>query len=123
MPGERERLLRAFEAMEVANDELRDELVRHKKATAEAVENMLSQAMTPDAVSAGSAPQIRVELTEALDRFEHTRHEARLAIFAYLGTIPGVTTAQIGRALGISRQLASRLAREAGSGGQGDAGG
>lgn len=113
MVRERERLLRAFEAMQQANDELRDELARHKQATTEAVEQMLAQSMTPGAIGAGAAPAIRVELTEALDHFEKARHEARLAIFGYLGTMPTVTTAQIGRALGISRQLASRLAREA----------
>ncbi|HLX89297.1 MAG TPA: hypothetical protein VKR22_12680 [Acidimicrobiales bacterium] len=113
MPGERERLLAAFAAMQEANDQLRDELAHHKTATTAAIEDMLAESMTPGAVSAGAAPQIRLELTEALDRFERTRHEARLAIFAYLGTVPGVSTARIGRALGISRQLASRLAREA----------
>ena len=99
--------------MQEANTRLREELVRHQDATTKAIEDMMAQAMTTDAVSMGEAPQIRGELTEALDRFERSRHEARLAIFAFLGTVPGVSTARIGRALGISRQLASRLAREA----------
>lgn len=108
------RLLRAFDTMQQANDELRRELVRHKQATTRAVRRMTSATMTPEAIRAGAAPEIRVDLTDAIDRFEKARHEARLAIFAYLGVVPEVSTAQIGRALGISKQLASRLAKEAG---------
>ena len=78
MPGERERLLAAFAAMQEANDQLRAELVRHKASTSQAIDEMMAQTMSPDTVSIGAAPQIRVELTEALDRFEHSRHEARL---------------------------------------------
>jgi hypothetical protein len=110
----RARLVKAFDALDRSNDELRRELVRHKQATGKAVEKMLARAATRDAIRTEAMPEIRAELTGALDRFEEARHEARLAVFAYLGQLPDVTASDIGKALGISRQLASRLANEAG---------
>ena len=111
--GERQRLERTLQAMEQANDALRDVLVRHRQATADAVERILSHPPTPDVVDVVQAAPLRTEVTDALARFDRSRHETRLATFAYLRTIPGVSISDIARAFGLSRQLASRLAREA----------
>jgi hypothetical protein len=67
------------------------------------------------AVSAGkglSIPGDRREVTETIQEFESARHQLRLALFA-VGKEEGASISEVGRALGISRQLASRLAAEA----------
>lgn len=51
------------------------------------------------------------ELGEAQKAFEVARHKARVAIFA-LAIEQGTNLSEVGRALGISRQLASRLGAE-----------
>jgi len=59
-----------------------------------------------------AAPTLRQDLTQAIEDFETARHRLRLALFA-LGKEEGASISEIGRVLGISRQLASRLAGEA----------
>jgi transposase-like protein len=58
-----------------------------------------------------NAPLRRRTVTEAMEEFEVARHQMRVALFA-LCLEEGASTSEIGRALGISRQLASRLALE-----------
>ncbi len=99
--------------MNAANEDLRGTLIRHEQAAAGAVARVLALPIGAEAVAALEAAPMRGELSDALDRFERARHEARVAMFAYLGSVPGVTTADIGRAFGVSRQLAARLAQEA----------
>lgn len=63
--------------------------------------------------SSGTAiPDQRRQVTESIQEFEAARHRLRLALFA-LGKEEGASISEIGRVLGISRQLASRLAGEA----------
>ena len=54
----------------------------------------------------------RRQMTEALEQFEVARHRVRLSMFA-LAEEQGMTISEVARSLGISRQLASRLAAEA----------
>jgi response regulator of citrate/malate metabolism len=54
----------------------------------------------------------RQALADALDTVNQCRHNARLAMFA-LAHEQGFSDAEMGRAWGISRQLASRYVREA----------
>jgi response regulator of citrate/malate metabolism len=54
----------------------------------------------------------RLQMTEALEQFEVARHRVRLSMFA-LAEEQGMTISELARSLGISRQLASRLAAEA----------
>ena len=55
---------------------------------------------------------LRQEITEDLGAFETARHDVRVALFA-VAIEEGTSISDVGRALGISRQLASRLASEA----------
>ncbi|HLX89726.1 MAG TPA: hypothetical protein VKR22_14880 [Acidimicrobiales bacterium] len=52
------------------------------------------------------------ELPETLEEFESARHQTRLALFD-LALDQGATASELARRLGISRQLASRLAGSA----------
>ena len=56
-------------------------------------------------------PSQRRRVTEVIEDFEAARHRLRLALFA-VGKEEGVSISEVGRVLGISRQLASRLANE-----------
>jgi len=56
-------------------------------------------------------------MTESMEEFEAARYQLRLAIFA-LGQEEGSSISEFARALGISRQFASRLANEVSSSGR-----
>lgn len=56
-------------------------------------------------------PTERRQVTEAIQEFEAARHQLRLALFS-LGKEEGASISEVGRVLGISRELASRLAGE-----------
>ncbi len=58
------------------------------------------------------ADEARGELTDSLDDFKYFRHRSRLSL-TVAGLDEGMTIGQVGRAWGISRQLAARYAREA----------
>ncbi len=59
----------------------------------------------------GSAELSR-DLTQRLDEFEAVRREIRVSITAAL-LAEGLTTAEIGEAFGVTRQLANRFVKEA----------
>jgi DNA-directed RNA polymerase sigma subunit (sigma70/sigma32) len=58
-----------------------------------------------------AAASTRTDLNEALRTLELSRHRARLAIFV-LGQAEGESLSELGRKIGVSRQLASRYAEE-----------
>ncbi len=63
--------------------------------------------------AAGSEPAVvRKTTNELLSEYEQCRHEMRLAFIEPI-LEEGFTVSEIGRALGTSRQLAARLAKEA----------
>jgi hypothetical protein len=64
-----------------------------------------------DAAVGSGIPSERRHVTEAIQEFESARHQLRLALFV-LGKEEGASISEVGRVLGISRQLASRLAAE-----------
>jgi hypothetical protein len=106
-------LTRRISELGEKNDHLRGELLRHKEALAGAAESLESGELTAEAIRAGGAPEMRMDLTSALEDFEKARHQVRLALFAFLALEQEASNTEIGRSLGISRQLASRLAQEA----------
>lgn len=60
----------------------------------------------------GCAAELRRSTTELISDYEHARHEMRTA-FLLPSLDEGMSIGDVGRALGISRQLASRLVRDA----------
>ena len=54
----------------------------------------------------------RVRMTELLSEFDECRHRLRISITA-AGIEEGMSIGDIGRAFGVSRQLAARFAKEA----------
>jgi len=68
--------------------------------------------MALDAVLESTKPTLRQQMTGAIAAFEEARHQMRVALFD-LALEQGSSISEVGRALDISRQLASRLAQEA----------
>jgi len=98
-----------------AIDTLRAELLNFKKATTRSAA-LVDQGMdVVHALACIKGPKLRSDLAEALDGFEEHRHRMRIAILA-LGQEQGASLSEVGRQLGISRQLAARLAAEENAG-------
>jgi transposase-like protein len=87
-------------------------LVRFKSSNEDFAELVASGGSVREAVGVDIPQRRRRELTIMLDEFEAARHEFRQALFAVC-LEEGATISEIGRALGVSRQRASRLVREA----------
>jgi hypothetical protein len=64
-----------------------------------------------EALTALNTAERRKTMTDLLDEFEADRHRLRLSITA-AGLGEGMTIGEIGRAFGVSRQLAARFAKE-----------
>jgi len=90
-------------------DELQEVLVRYKQATLRATQMMSSGVPAIETLTQIDAVNLRPELTDALARLEAARRQARVDLLA-VAAQEGASPAEIGRALGFSRQLASRLA-------------
>jgi hypothetical protein len=107
----RQHLVETIADLVACSERLRDLLRRYERTMLKIGERL--EDGTP-AVAAGkglSIPSERRDVTEAIQEFEASRHRLRLALFA-VGKDEGASISEIGRALGISRQLASRLAGE-----------
>jgi len=108
-------------ADEVSNTaEAIDRLSLVLKEFKKAIENLakLTEEGEPGIIALGhlNAPLRRRTITEALGEFEDSRHQMRVALFD-LCQEEGASASDIGRALGISRQLASRIASQIGKAG------
>jgi len=101
---------RISELLECSN-RLRDLLQRYEAVNAELADNVGRGESADIALGSLRAPMRRRDVTETLEEFDGARHEVRLALALCLKD--GVSRSEVGRYLGISRQLASRLAAEA----------
>jgi chromosome segregation ATPase len=108
----RERLVRRIAELVASSALLREQLRRYEKAMAKIAEHLEDGAPGISAAKGTGIPTERQQVTEAIQEFEAARHQLRLALFT-LGKEEGASISEVGRVLGISRQLASRLAKEA----------
>jgi len=108
----KEELERQIAALHEAIDELRRTLLHFKKSTATFVQLVEDGEAVYPALEQIQGPILRRDLTDAVEMFEATRQRARTAILT-LGREQGASMSEVGRLLGISRQLASRLVAEA----------
>ena len=100
-----------------ATERLRETLARYKRASASLARRIEGGASVFEAFDdMDGAMHRHRELTEMLEEFERARHQVRLALFELAGA-QGASMSELGRRLGISRQLASRLAKEAAAAG------
>ncbi len=110
MANELERVKRALETIVRADEDLQVAMERHRELSLETARRLErgTDSLTNILVDLHAADR-RQEVNDAIEQFESARHAVRIAFFA-LGRAQGATATAVGRALGISRQLASRLA-------------
>jgi len=90
-------------------------LKRYKTLSAQLLSRVENGQVLVEALHQLEGPMRRREVTDAMDQLDSARHRVRLAMFA-LGEAQGTSVSELGRKLGISRQLAARLAKEAAEG-------
>lgn len=112
MPERSKRvLLQMIEESVEAVGHLRATLLQYEKANRRLYEEIAQGTPVLEALDLVSAPALRPELTDSLDRFSGARHRVRVGI-TELALKQGASISDIGRALSISRQLAHRIASE-----------
>jgi len=112
MSKKRERLIeRQYEVVE-SSAQLRTELLAYEKAMIKIAKRLENGDAAVAAGRGTGFPGQGRQVTQAIDTFEAARHQLRVALLA-AGKEEGATAAEVGRLLGISRQLASRIAASA----------
>lgn len=112
MTAKRERLVHRIVELVECSALLREKLQRYERAMVKIATHLKDGEPGIAAAKGTGIPSERRQVTEAIEEFESARHQLRLALFA-LGKEEGASISEVGRVLGISRQLASRLADEA----------
>ena len=109
MPGSKG--LRQHRELMASLDELREVCLRYKRG-ADKIRQLMDQG-TPavDALIKANAVQMRQELTQAMERVEAARRGSRVLLLE-VAAEEGDSASEFARAIGVSRQLASRLAGE-----------
>jgi hypothetical protein len=114
MPGDPdEGLLRQISELVESAEHLRDALARYATSCGHLAELVQQGTGAIEALAQIGAPQLRPELTDALDQFAGARHGVRVAVTA-TALREGASISDVGRALNISRQLAHRIANDVG---------
>jgi hypothetical protein len=107
-----EQLVRDMAILVDATEELCVVLGKYKKSSIELATRVGRGEPLDDIFPIIEGPDRPREVTQTLSEFAAARHEVRLAMFM-LGGEQGFSISAMGRLLGMSRQLASRLAAEA----------
>jgi hypothetical protein len=106
------QLAQALSHLDQCNRDLRSVMQRFESTTSRLSRQVGGGALVVEAVRDVTGTVRLNELGEAAKAFEVARHRARVAVFA-LAIEQGTNLSEMGRALGISRQLASRVGAEA----------
>jgi len=92
--------------------ELRDQLLESRNGFAVGLKLLEGGTPLGQALIELNSAERRERMTELLSEFDECRHRLRISITA-AGLEEGMTIGDIGRAFGVSRQLAARFAKEA----------
>ncbi len=111
MPAYRENLVGRISEVITANEHLQQVLVDFRVVLQHLIERVESGEQGVAALRNLNAPISRRMVTESMEEFESTRRQMRVAVFA-LCLSEGASISDVAKVLGISRQLASRLAAE-----------
>lgn len=111
MPEPTPPLHQAIDEVAAASDALCRTLARYKAAVTMIPDHIQEGRPVVDILDQLQMASGRRDITEAVSRFQSTRHRLRVALLER-GLSEGATIADMGRALGVSRQFASRLASE-----------
>ena len=108
----RERTLVSLRQLLAVNQDMRRRLRGNEVLIRRAIREMEKGSTVAATMEATTAGFGRQQVYEGLEALTLARHELRLAV-TVAGLEEGMTAADLGRAWGISRQLASRLVKEA----------
>jgi hypothetical protein len=111
MTRTRKRLIRRIRELSESSAHLRELLVHYERSMEKIAKRLEAGELGVAASKGTGIPTERRLVTEGIEEFEAARHQLRLALFA-LGKEEGASISEVGRVLGISRQLASRLASQ-----------
>jgi hypothetical protein len=111
---DRERAIESVDKTLEASAALRKHLLENERTGRRMISAIKRGVPIPEAVEASGscAANLRRSTKDLLDNYESARHEMRAA-FILPSIDGGMTIGDIGRTLGVSRQLASRLVQEA----------
>ncbi len=112
--------------MERPIDRVIDDIIRYREATRRLIQGLENQVTSSDEdveilrsgitmeakMRRSNSAKLSRELTQRLEEFEEVRRDIRLSITSALRA-EGLSAAEIGELFGVTRQLASRFAREA----------
>jgi hypothetical protein len=105
-------LVRELAELAEHTEHIRKVLLNYKKALRDVAQFLQGGDVPIAALTERQGPLWRREVTDALADFEAARHQVRVRFFA-LATEQGMSISEVARMLGITRQLASRVAAEA----------
>jgi chromosome segregation ATPase len=108
----KKRLVKRIHELTDTSAQLRASLLQYERTMTRIAERLEAGEDAIAAAKGTSIPNQRRRVTEAIEEFESARHQLRLALMV-AGKAEGASIAEVGRVLGISRQLAARLAAEA----------
>jgi len=111
MPPQLDALVGRIADVHVANEHLQEVLIAFRQTLELLTERIDMGELTVDALRNLDAPISRRTLTESMEEFESARRQMRVAILA-LSLSQGSSISDVAKVLGISRQLASRLAAD-----------
>jgi hypothetical protein len=94
-----------------SGQELRSLILDSRKGFTKGVKLLESGVPLSEALTELNTAQRRMRMTDLLTEFDECRHRLRLSITA-AGLEEGMSIGDIGRAFGVSRQLAARFAKE-----------
>ena len=109
------RLVRRIRELNESATRLRATLRQYEKSMARIADRLEAGEPAITASRSTGIPSERRLVTEAIDEFESARHQVRLSLMI-AARAEGASISEVGRVLGISRQLAARLAAEATAG-------
>jgi transposase-like protein len=111
-PNPRDRVVGSIERLLEVDREVRKRIQENEAILRRALKEFVKGTPVAEAMDKSQAGFGRQRVNEALDALTEARHEFRLAI-TVAGLEEGMSIGELGRAWGISRQLASQYAKEA----------
>jgi hypothetical protein len=112
MSAARDAVAADIHRLMATGQELQDQLLESRKGFEVGLKLLDGDTPLGEALVALNSAERRVRMTELLSEFDECRHRLRISITA-AGIEEGMSIGDIGRAFGVSRQLAARFAKEA----------
>jgi hypothetical protein len=111
MSAARDAVIADIHRLMASGQELRDQLLESWSGFAVGLDLLEQGTPLSEALTDLHTAERRVHMTERLAEFDECRHRLRISITA-AGLEEGMSIGDIGRAFGVSRQLAARFAKE-----------